>query len=248
MMNHSPRLRTRLAADGCNVVVNDLPASQASLDALVTEIMSTGRNAVSYPGDATTEETVNGLVQKCVSSYGSLDIMVCNAGNCWVKPMLDCTLEDMQSLFDTNFRSVWLGYQCAARQMIKQGKGGRIIGAASAAAKKGYPLMSVYSASKFAIRGLTQAAAQEFGAYGITVNAYCPGMIVTPLLEELGKSLAGAAGLGDVDPASVWASLAAVKRIGDTKDLVGFVSYLASEESGFLTGQSVLVDGGTLFE
>ncbi|KAJ7701206.1 hypothetical protein B0H17DRAFT_1245922 [Mycena rosella] len=237
-------IAVRLAADGCNVVVNDLPVNQELLDTLVNEIESSERKAVSFAGDVTVEETVDALVEKCVATYGSLDIMICNAGNCWVKPMLDCTLEDMQGLFDTNFRSVWLGYQCAARQMIKQGTGGRIIGSGFIHIILvldfliyGYPLMSVYSASKFAIRGLTQAAdtptptTQEWGPQRITVNTCCPGMI------ELGKSLALAAGFVDIEPANVWASMAALKRIGDTKDLVGFVSYLASEESG-VTGQS----------
>ncbi|KAJ6561839.1 short chain oxidoreductase [Mycena capillaripes] len=210
----------RLASDGCNVVINDLYVNQASLDGLVTEISSAGGGkAISFAADITIEQNVRDLVEKCVSTYGTLDIMVCNAGNCWVKPMIDCTLEDMQSLFDTNFRSVWLGYQCAARQMIKQGKGGRIIG---------YPNMSVYSASKFAVRGITQAAAQEWGPHGITVN-----------IEELGKQLAAAAGLVGVDPGELWASMSALKRNGETKDLVGFVSFLASEEGGFVTGQSV---------
>ncbi|KAJ7162795.1 acetoin reductase family protein [Mycena crocata] len=203
----------RLAADGCNVVVNDFPTNQDALDALVKEIGS--QKATVFAGDITVEQNVKNLVGKCVTTYGSLDIMVCNAGNCWVKPLLDCTVEEMRTLMDTNFRSVYLGYQCAARQMIKQGNGGRIIGV---------PNMSAYSASKFAIRGITQSAgkfgaafffpfvAQEWGEHKITVNAYCPGLIMTPL------------------------------------DLVGFVSFLASEEGGYITGQSVAVDGGTVFD
>ncbi|KAJ6481242.1 acetoin reductase family protein [Mycena vitilis] len=245
-------IAVRLAADGYNVVVNDMPANQASLDELVAEISSaSGGKAVSFAADITIEQNVKDLVEKCVSTYGTLDVMVCNAGNCWVKPILDCTLEEMQSLFDTNFHSVWLGYQCAARQMIKQGRGGRIIGAGSTAAKRGknrYPNLSAYSASKFAIRALTQAAAQEWGPHQITVNSYCPGLIMTPLAAQLGKQLAAGAGLADIDPADLWASLSALKRHGETKDLVGFVSFLASEEGGFVTGQSVLVDGGSLFD
>ncbi|KAJ6624179.1 hypothetical protein B0H10DRAFT_2212912 [Mycena sp. CBHHK59/15] len=196
----------------------------------------------------TVEGNVQALVETCVETYGSLEVMVCNAGTAWVKPIVECMLVDVEGLFETNFCSVWLGYQCAAKQMIKQGKGGRIIGAASAAAKKGYPFMSVYSATKFAVRGLTQVAAQEWGPHKITVNTYCPGVIMTPLVEILGRSLAAMVGMVDVDPGDMWAKLSALGRTGETDDIVGFISFLASKEGGFITGQSVLVDGGTLFD
>ncbi|KAJ7679162.1 acetoin reductase family protein [Mycena polygramma] len=208
-------IAVRLASDGCNVVVNDLPSNQATLDDLVSEISSnaSGGKATSFAADITIEQNVKDLVENCVETYGTLDI-----ASLLRLASFESTLEDMQSLFDTNFRSVWLGYQCAARQMIKQGKGGRIIG---------YPNMSVYSASKFAVRGITQAAAQEWGTHNITVNTYCPSLIMTPL--DTGHRC--------------------LKRNGETKDLVGLVSFLASEEGGFVTGQSILDGGGgTLFD
>ncbi|KAJ6586317.1 acetoin reductase family protein [Mycena vulgaris] len=179
-------IAVRLASDGCNVVVNDLLANQTSLNTLVAEIEASGWKAVSFAGDMSVEQCVNDLVEKCVTSYGSLDI----------------------GLFDTNFRSVWLGYQCAAKQMIKQGKGGRIIG---------YPLMSVYSATKFAVRGLTQAAVSNIHPVVMKLTPFCA---VEDLRKESGRP-----------------------RIS-----LGLCLFLASEESGFITGQSILVDGGVLFD
>jgi len=241
-------IAVRLANDGLNVVVNDLPSKQDLLDSLVKEIEASGHKATSFATDVTVEDNVKALVAHCVSTYGSLDVMVCNAGTAYVKSILDCTLEDMEGLFAINFRAAWFGYRCAAQQMIKQGNGGRIIGAASAVAKKGYPFMSVYSATKFAIRGLTQSAAQEWGAHGITVNAYCPGIVWTPLIEQLGASLGAVVGQADLDPKEMWAKSCALGRIGDPKDVAGLVSFLASKDSSFITGQSLLVDGGSLFD
>ncbi|KAJ6561000.1 hypothetical protein B0H10DRAFT_2240146 [Mycena sp. CBHHK59/15] len=242
-----------LIADGCNIVVNDLPTSQDALDVLVAQIAVAGGKVVMStpnPTDMTVEGNVQVLVEMCVETYGSLEVMVCNAGTAWVKPIVECTLADVEGLFETNFCSVWLGYKCAAKQMIKQGKGGCIIGSVSAAAKKGYPFMSVYSATKFAVCGLTQAAAQEWGPHKITVNTYCPGVIMTPLVEILGRSLAVAVGMVDIDPGDMVVGKALCCGTNGetvTDDIIGFISFLVSEEGGFITGQSVFVDG-TLFD
>ncbi|KIY46460.1 acetoin reductase family protein [Fistulina hepatica ATCC 64428] len=238
----------RLAQNGLNVVVNDLPIKKTEIDQLVTDIKAAGGKAMPFTGDVTVLKNVEDLVAECVKVYGSLDVMVANAGTATVKPILESTYEDVQALFNINLQAAWNSYQTAARQMIKQGHGGRIIGAASAVAKKGYPFMSVYSATKFAIRGLTQSAAQEWGAYDVTVNTYCPGIVWTPLIESLGASLGTVVGQADVNPREMWAKSCALGRIGDPKDIAGIVSWLASPDSGFITGQSILVDGGSLFD
>ncbi|KII91872.1 hypothetical protein PLICRDRAFT_136410 [Plicaturopsis crispa FD-325 SS-3] len=238
----------RLADDGLNVVVNDLPSKKAEIESLVTEIQAKGRKAVPFLADVTVEQNVEELVAKAVSELGGLDVMVANAGTAFVKSILDTSLEDIDRLFGINFRAAFLSYKYAAKQMIKQGRGGRIIGAASAVAKKGYPFMSAYAATKFAIRGLTQSAAQEWGPHGITVNAYCPGIIWTPLIESLGLELAAVVGQTGQDPKELWAKSCAAGRIGDPSDIAGFVSFLASKDSAFITGQSTLVDGGSLFD
>ncbi|KAN0125873.1 NAD(P)-binding protein [Russula decolorans] len=166
----------RLAEDGLDVAVNDLP-NTPELDDVVREIENKGRRSLAVPADVSLDEDVEKIIQQVVQKLGSLDVMVANAGMMVYQPFLDSTVEDFDRLMAVNARSTFLCYKHAARQMIAQGHGGRIIGAKDFPTGSG--IASAYCASKFAIRGLTHAAASDFGKYGITVNAYAPGMINT---------------------------------------------------------------------
>ncbi|KIY73426.1 acetoin reductase family protein [Cylindrobasidium torrendii FP15055 ss-10] len=238
----------RLAADGLNVVVNDLPSKQQQLDSLVKEIQGKGVKGVAYVGDVTDKAVNEAIVATCVEKFGSLDVMVCNAGTAFIKSIADTPYEEVESLININFKSMWHGYNTAAKQMIKQDKGGRIIGAASSVAKKGYPMMGAYSSSKFCVRGLTQSASQEWGQFGITVNSYCPGVIWTPLIQSLGNDLQSVLGQSGESPKEMWAKACALKRVGEPEDIAGVVSWFASKDSGYVTGQNINVDGGGLFD
>ena len=131
--------------------------------------------------------------------------------------------------------------------MIRQGGGGKIIGAASVAAHKGVGMLGHYSASKWAVRGLTQVAAQEWAQHGITVNAYCPGIVGTAMwdliVEKLGKFLGNEKG----ETLQQMSQLIALGRVETSDDVASFVSYLASRDSDYMTGQSVMIDGGINF-
>jgi meso-butanediol dehydrogenase/(S,S)-butanediol dehydrogenase/diacetyl reductase len=131
--------------------------------------------------------------------------------------------------------------------MIEQGSGGKIIGAASIAAHKGIALLGHYSASKWAVRGLTQAAAQEWAEYGITVNAYCPGIVDTSMWELIDEQMGGQMGLEKGEAIKQFSELIALGRVETPEDVAAFVSYLASKDSDYMTGQSVMIDGGILF-
>jgi len=124
--------------------------------------------------------------------------------------------------------------------MVAQGCGGRIIGACSLSGKQGYGIDSSYCASKFAIRGLTQAAACELGKYGITVNAYAPGAVKTAMTDEMEARFGPAL--------SAMIAKSPVNRIGAPEEIASLVSYLASDGSGFVTGQSVSINGGSFFD
>ncbi|KAJ7843072.1 hypothetical protein B0H14DRAFT_2779343, partial [Mycena olivaceomarginata] len=153
---------------------------------------------------------------------GRLDVMVANAGV--AKWRLLRRAEEWDTVMRVNARGMFLCYKYAAVQMIRQGGGGRIIGAASICAKRGVISLGAYSASKFAIRGLTQTAAQELGPYGITCNAYAPGGIETAMLGVLASGSAADSG---GTPKITWKA--------DPTDVANVVSFLASKESQFIT-------------
>ena len=187
------------------------------------------------------------MIAAVVERFGRLDVMVANAGIAQVAPLLEVTPEDFDRLMAVNLRGVFLCYTAAARQMIAQGDGGKIIGAASIAAHKGFGMLGHYSASKFAVRGLTQAAAQEWAEHGITVNAYCPGIVGTAMWELIDEKLAEHMGVPKGAALAQFSELIALGRVETPEDVASFVSYLAGPDSDYMTGQSVMIDGGVLF-
>jgi meso-butanediol dehydrogenase/(S,S)-butanediol dehydrogenase/diacetyl reductase len=237
----------RLAVDGLDVAVNDIGANADQLEGVAEEIRGTGRRAAAVVADVSDPGEVEGMVRRVADELGSLDVMVANAGIAQVKPLLEVTPEDFDNLMAVNLRGVFLCYQEAARQMIRQGGGGKIIGAASIAAHKGFSMLGHYSASKWAVRGLTQAAAQEWAQYGITVNAYCPGIVGTAMWDLIDEELAKHMGLQKGEALKQYSELITLGRVEEPEDLAAFVSYLASRDSDYMTGQSVMIDGGIIF-
>lgn len=237
----------RLAADGLDVAVNDIGANSDQLDDVAEEIRATGRRSATIIADVSQPDEVERMVASVADELGRLDVMVANAGIAQVKPLLEVTPEDFDGLMAVNLRGVFLCYKAAAQQMIRQGGGGKIIGAASIAAHKGFAMLGHYSASKWAVRGLTQAAAQEWAEHGITVNAYCPGIVGTAMWEQIDAELGGYMGLGKGEALEQFSQLIALGRVETPEDVACFVSYLASKDSDYMTGQSVMIDGGVLF-
>ncbi|KAJ6545399.1 acetoin reductase family protein [Mycena capillaripes] len=235
----------RLAGDGFDVALNDIASKSALLDGVKAEIIALGRRSATFCGDVSVDADVKAMVDGVVAALGGLDVMVANAGICKARAsLLDVEPEDWDNTFAINARGTFLCYKHAARQMILQGRGGRILGACSGAGKQGYSMLPDYSASKFAIRGLTQAAAQEFGKHGITVNAYAPGSVPTPMTEQF----APLAGMEQEAFFAMQAKLAATGVNPTPLDIAAMVSFLASKEAHFITGQSILGDGGRLFD
>ncbi|KAF7328666.1 NAD-binding protein [Mycena sanguinolenta] len=146
----------RLADDGFNVAVNDILNNSEKLDALVSEIQEKGRTSSKYVADVSQDEQVKTMVDDVVARHGSLDVMVANAGIAGILAPL--TENNWDRVMNINARGTFLCYKYAGIQMIKQGRGGRIIGASSMAGKQGHAMGGTYCASKFAVRGLTQAA------------------------------------------------------------------------------------------
>ncbi|KAK7052077.1 NAD-binding protein [Favolaschia claudopus] len=231
----------RLASDGFNVAVNDIPEKSAELDSLVDEIRRKGRKCLKHEGDVSQDNTVKDMIEAVVGQYGSLDVMVANAGIAgpYRKKITEVTAEQFDQVMAVNTRSTFLCYKFAGLQMIKQGGGGRIIGACSIAGKKAMPSQAPYSASKFAVRGLTQAAALEFGSHGITVNAYAPGAINTPMLRAPAKSQEESDTMMER-----FKQMSPLHMLGSPEDISNLVSFLASKDSQFITGSN----GGIFFD
>lgn len=237
----------RLAADGLDVAVCDLQSMADQLNSVAEEIRKADRRTLAIYADVSDAAAVNAMVSRVAEELGHLDVMVANAGIAQILPLLDLTPQDWDRMMAVNVRGVFLCYQAAARQMIRQGTGGKIIGAASIAGHKGFALLGHYSTSKFAVRGLTQAAAQEWAKYGITVNAYCPGIVDTAMWELIDEKIAEYEGLKKGEAMKKFAQLISLGRVEQPEDVAAFVSYLASKDSDYMTGQSVMIDGGIIF-
>ncbi|SDM74162.1 meso-butanediol dehydrogenase / (S,S)-butanediol dehydrogenase / diacetyl reductase [Fictibacillus solisalsi] len=234
----------RLASDGFNVVINDV--NQERADSVSQEIQQLGKKSLAVKADVSNREEVFGLVSRTHEAFGSVDVMVSNAGIAQVKPLLEVSTEELERIFNVNVFGVLYGIQAAAEQMKKQGSG-KIISACSIAGYKGFSLLGVYSATKFAVRGLTQAAAQELAPFGITVNAYCPGIVGTQMWEHIDEKMAEYMDLNRGEAFKQFSEGIALGRPEEPEDVAQFVSYLASSDSNYMTGQSIMIDGGVVF-
>ncbi|KAJ6561562.1 hypothetical protein DFH09DRAFT_495856 [Mycena vulgaris] len=234
----------RLADEGYDIALNDLQSKADQLEDLKNIIISKNRRAHVVVADVSVESQVIGMINDVVASLGALDVMIANAGIITVGSFVDASVDDWDRLHAINGRGTFLCYQHAAKQMIKQGRGGRIIGSCSSAGKQGVGLLSIYSATKFSNRGLTQSVAQELGKYGITVNCYAPATIETPMIDGF------ADGMG-VPREQYYGKIGKetpVGRHGSSDDIASLVAFLVSDQAGFITGQSISANGGTYFD
>ena len=231
----------RLASDGADVAVNDLDPAAAS--AVADEIAADGRQSACVPGDVSDRDAVFDIVERAAQALGGVDVMVNNAGIAQVKPLVEVEPAELETLFRVNVFGVVYGIQAAARHMRDHG-GGKIINAASIAGHSGFDYLGAYSATKFGVVGLTQAAAKELAPHGITVNAYCPGIVGTEMWDLIDDRLGTYLGTAKGEAMRRYAEGIPLGRVQTPEDVAAFVSYLAGPDSDYMTGQSVLIDGG----
>ncbi|KAF9041524.1 hypothetical protein BJ165DRAFT_1530236 [Panaeolus papilionaceus] len=242
----------RLSRDGYRVALNDIPSKESQLNDLAGEIKIKGGESMICPGDVVVEEQVAKMVDQTTQTLGGFDVMVANAGIALLGPFLETTSKDFTTTMNVNTLGVFHCYKHAAKQMIALGKGGRIIGASSVAGKQGLLYGAAYSSSKFAVRSLTQVAAQELAQYNITVNAYAPGAIDTPMMTQLhslnekwSKYPGFAENMASMD---VRIRSPLKPEVGSPEFIASLVSFLASQDSRWITGQSISVNGGIYFD
>lgn len=237
----------RLANEGANVVIGDIDLDEA--EKTVAKITSGGGSATAHWVDVADRVGVVELVAYAVERYGSLQVMFNNAGVAQAVPLLETTEQQWERLIRINALGVLIGIQEAAKQFLRQGSGGKIVNTASVAGKQGFALVGAYSASKFAVVGLTQAAARELAQHKITVNGFCPGIVATELWRNLDEQIMHTGRTSRVGEAMAeFGEDILLGRVSTPEDCAGIAAYLASSDSDYMTGQCVQVDGGMILQ
>lgn len=236
----------RLCKDGFNVVLHDI--NEALLNETVSEFKGKNFNVIGVKGDASKREDQFNLVKEAVDTFGRLDVFVNNAGIEAVSPFLEITEEQLNRLFSINVNGVVFGTQAAADQFIKQETKGKIINACSIAGHESYEMLGTYSATKHAVKSFTHSAAKELAKYKITVNAYCPGVAKTKMWDRIDEEMVKYS--DDLKPGEAFEKFSsgiALKRFQTPEDVAQLVSFLASDDSDYITGQAIVTDGGLVF-
>ncbi|GIP05600.1 SDR family oxidoreductase [Paenibacillus lautus] len=220
----------RLAENGAKVVVN-YASSPAKAEEVVGLIKQGGGEARAIQADISQVAEVERLFRETIEAYGGIDILVNNAGIMTTKPIAAMTEEDFDQQFAINVKGTYFAIQQAFHHM---NSGGRIINFSTSVAGQMFPTYSVYAGTKGAVEQFTRQLAKEFGPKGITINAVAPGPVNTELFT-VGKSEEQIAGIVKMN---------AFGRLGEPDDIAGVVLFLASEESKWITGQTLRVNGG----
>jgi|TARA_B110000977_G_scaffold175776_1_gene230826 meso-butanediol dehydrogenase/(S,S)-butanediol dehydrogenase/diacetyl reductase len=231
-------------ADVCFADINTDKISEVVRENTQWAALSGGK-VIGCGVDVTNRDQVRAMIKKTVAAFGKLDVKFNNAGV--NKPMnfLDVTEENWKFIMDINGLGVLIGCQEAARQMIAQGTGGKIINTASIASRQGFDNVAPYCASKFAVVSLTQSAARDLAKHNITVTGFAPGVVETEMWEEVDRDLMNIGASQRPGQAMEEFSSEILKgRVAQPADIIGTTTYLASADSDYMTGQIVMIDGG----
>ena len=247
----------RLAKEKCKIVVHDIGKTKGKIApkhgvGLQEEILSTvnkinnmGGDASGFAADMLIEKEVKELIDFAVTTYGKIDILVNNAGVGYLfGPLVETSQENWDAVLGVNLRGCFFGIKYAAREMIKQGSGGRIINIASQAAKSGFSHTAAYTSSKHGLLGLTRVAALELAEHKITVNAICPNHITTGLGAWQNSFMSNAQGKSEEEYLKDMRSRIPLGRVGRVEDIANTCAFICSEESSYITAEAINVSGG----
>lgn len=221
----------KLAQMGANIVLNDIAVSDA-IDETADEFRAAGYNVAVTKGDVRNFEEVEAMIKVAVDTFGSLDILVNNAGITRDMLMIKMAEKDWDDVLDINLKGAFMCTKAAAKVMMKQ-RTGKIINIASVAGVMGNPGQANYSASKAGLIGLTKSTAKELAARNITCNAVAPGLIQSKMTEILPEKVK-----------ENYLNNIPLGRFGTPEDVANVIGFLASNESNYVTGQVIHIDGG----
>jgi D-sorbitol dehydrogenase (acceptor) len=227
------------AAEGAHVVVADVATDKA--EALAADV---GGKAFAHPLDVRSRESIDATVAAAVGRLGRIDILVNNAAVFDMAPILDITPESFDRQFAINVRGLLFTLQAVAAQMVRQGGGGRIVNMASQAGRRGEALVGVYCATKAAVISLTQSAGLDLIRYRINVNGIAPGVVDTPMWDEVDALFAKYEGLPLGEKKRRVSEAVPAGRMGRPEDYGGAAVFLASDEAAYVVAQTLNVDGG----
>lgn len=235
-------IATGLAREGASVVIADLDLPAA--EAVAAGITADRGTASAVRVDVTDRAAVAAGIAQAVAVHGRLDAYFNNAGMNQPMKYLDVTESNFELVMRVNALSVLIGTQEAAKQFIAQGDGGKVVNTASIAGRTGFPSFAPYSAAKAAVISLTQAGARSLASHGITVNAFAPGVVATPLWTKLDRELEEI-GEGDSGFDSMAGGIL-LGRAADPEDIVPTAIFLAASDSDYITGQVIPIEGGMI--
>jgi meso-butanediol dehydrogenase/(S,S)-butanediol dehydrogenase/diacetyl reductase len=231
----------KLAEAGAHVIIGDIVEDSALK--VVEEIKKLGVSAKFYKTNVSKEADVNHLVDETVAEFGQLDIMVNNAGINSTNMIMFTTIEEFERLIDVNLKGNYFGCKAALRHMSVNNEG-KIVNVSSMAAKEGFPFTALYSATKFAIVGMTQSIAREAGAMNINVNSVCPGIIRTDMWEKMLDQGSAALNTPREDIWEQYTKDIPLGRPQTPEDIANTVVFLCSDLAENITGQSININGG----
>ncbi len=223
----------QLAQEGADVAINSRHLEDCKK--IVKEIEALGRKAIAVECDVSKYRNVNKMVEKAVKAFGRIDVLVNNAGIVHFDPVTKMTEKEWNAILDVNLRGNFLCSQAVVKHMIAKKIRGNIVNIASIAGKVGFPQLAHYCASKGAIIELTKEMAIELAPNGIRVNAVAPGVIETDMTKDL---------LADPASAKRFVSAIPLGRPGKPEEIAKAVAFLASDDASYVTGHTLVVDGG----
>ena len=235
----------RLAQDGFAVACADMNLELATK--VAEAVKASGGKACAVQVNVADRDSVFKAVKAATDTLGGMDVVINNAGVAPIQTIDEVTFDIYRRTFDINVGGVLWGIQAAAETFKKLGHGGKIISACSQAGQVGNPSLAVYCGTKFAVRGITQSSARDLAQFGITVNAYCPGIVNTPMMRKVAVDLGEANGESAEWGMQQFAKNITLGRVSEASEVAACVSFLAGPDSDYMTGQAVIIDGGMVF-